>query len=68
MSDEKYRRGNKNPHIKMTQKKPCEKCGQSVDHYGDGTISKHKVYVYETKKGVTKRTTKWSYCSNKRWY
>lgn len=67
MGDEKYSRGKKNPHMRTTEKKPCDKCGQLADHYPDGIISKHKVYVYKEVNGVMQKTTKWSYCSKRRW-
>ena len=67
MDDKKFSRGSKNPHLTQTQKKPCAKCGARVDHYPDGTISKHKVYEFKEVKGVTVRTSKWSYCKNDKW-
>jgi hypothetical protein len=69
MSDSEKRlgRGGRNPHMTTTQKKPCDKCGLKVDHYPDGTISAHKIYEFKEINGVMKKTTKWSYCTNKRW-
>jgi hypothetical protein len=69
MTDDKkkFSRGSKNPHLTTTQKLPCAKCAQRVDHYPDGTISKHKIYAYEEVKGRMVRTNKWHYCDNKKW-
>lgn len=67
MGDKWIGRGGKNKHLKSTQKMPCDECSQSVDHYPDGTISQHKVYEYKDVNGVKQKTSKWRYCSNKRW-
>lgn len=68
MSEKKFSRGGKNQHLTTTEKLPCSKCGTRVDHYPDGTISKHRVHEYEIVGGVSRRTGKSSYCSQKRWY
>jgi hypothetical protein len=67
MGEKKFGRGGNNPHMKTTKKKPCSVCGSSVDHYPDGTISKHKVYEFKKVSGVMKKTSKWTYCSNRTW-
>lgn len=67
MSDKKFGRGGNNPHIRTSEKKPCEVCGERVNHYSDGTIERHKQYLYKKVKGVYVKTSKWSYCENKRW-
>jgi hypothetical protein len=68
MGDKKFSRGGKNPHMRTTQKKPCDVCGISTDHYPDGTISPHKIYEHKEVKGVMQKTSKWAYCTNKKWY
>lgn len=63
-----FSRGKKNPHMKTNEKRPCEKCGMSVDHYIDGTVSKHKVYLYrKLPSGSFKLTDKYTYCDYKKW-
>jgi hypothetical protein len=47
MNDKKLGRGGRNPHLTTTQKEPCAQCGSRVDHYSDGTISKHRIYEYK---------------------
>jgi hypothetical protein len=57
-----------NRNLKKTEKHPCDVCGLSVDHYTDGTISKHKVFLYKRlKNGSYQKTSNWAYCDNKRW-
>ncbi len=68
MSDNRYSRGGKNPHMRNTEKKPCEVCGEMAKHYPTGEIEKHKKYFYEKVRGVMKKTTKSTYCTNKRWF
>ena len=67
MNDKRFGRGDKNPHMKTSEKKPCEVCGESVRHYSDDTIERHKSYFYQKVKGVYRKTSKWAYCENKKW-
>lgn len=67
MSDKRFGRGGKNPHMRTSEKKPCKECGEMAKHYDDGTIEQHKEYFYKKVKGVFKKTSSWSYCKNKRW-
>jgi len=67
MNDKKHSRGGRNPHLRTSSKKPCPKCNQLVYHYSDGTISDHKVYKYETVKGVKRKTSQWHYCPQRKW-
>lgn len=62
-----FKRGGKNSHMRTTEKKPCEVCGELADHYSDGTVSKHKQYLYKRVRGVMKKTSSWAYCEHKKW-
>lgn len=66
MSD-KFSRGGKNPHIRTSEKRPCDQCGELVKHYNDGTIERHKQYLYKKVKEVYVKTSKYDYCGNKQW-
>lgn len=67
MSDKRHSRGGNNPHMRTTEKRPCELCSNMANHYPDGTIEAHKVYEFKKVKGQSVKTTKWSYCKNKKW-
>ena len=67
MSDSRYNKGGKNPHMRTSEKRPCSECGEMAKHYNTGEIEEHKQYLYKKTKGIFKKTNSWSYCSNKRW-
>lgn len=67
MSDSKYSKGGKNPHVRTSEKKPCSVCGEMARHYSTGEIEKHKIHYYKKVKGVFVKTSQTTYCTNKSW-
>lgn len=67
MSEKKFGRGGKNPHMRTSEKRPCKECGEMAKHYSTGEIEQHREYLYKKVRGVFKKTSSWSYCNNKRW-
>jgi len=68
MSNSKYNKGGKNPHMNTSEKRPCDECGERVMHYTDGSIEKHKIHYYKKIKGVFVKTSHTTYCTKKRWF
>ena len=44
----------------------CPICGNSIDAYTDGSVSKHKDYGKD-KNGTPKTKGAWAYCTYRRW-
>lgn len=57
--------GKKGKSLKMPDKK-CPECGNNIERFTDGTVSKHRDYGKD-KNGKPKTKGPWAYCSYRKW-